>query len=89
MDEFAARAKARATYKTFAEAMHAGRDILRRAGVADPPPIPEFENVFRKLTPEMREELFQHLRDVDTLAPADAIRLWQPFIRRAFGQPKA
>ncbi len=89
MDEFAERAKALATYKTFSDAMHAGRDILRRAGVADPPPIPEFEKVFRKLTPEMRAELYAQLRDVETLAPAEAIRLWQPFVRRAFGQAKA
>lgn len=88
MDDFADRAKARATYKTFSDAMQAGRDILRRAGVADPPPIPEFEKVFRRLTPEIREELYAQLREVETLAPAEAIRLWQPFIRRAFGQPK-
>jgi hypothetical protein len=69
--------------------MHAGREILRRAGVVDPPPIPEFEKVFRNLTPELRAELYARLRDVETLAPAEAIRLWQPFIRRAFGQPKA
>ena len=89
MDDFADRAKARATYKTFSDAMQAGRDILRRAGVVDPPPIPEFDKVFRKLTPEMREELYQQLREVEMLAPAEAIRLWQPFIRRAFGQPEA
>lgn len=89
MDDFADRAKARASYRTFADAMHAGRDILRRAGVADPPEIPDFERVFRKLTPEMRAELYAQLREVETLAPGEAIRLWQPFIRRAFGQPKA
>ena len=86
MDDFADRAKARATYKTFSDAMHAGRDILRRAGVVDPPPIPEFEKVFRRLTPEMRQELYAQLRDIETLPPAEAIRLWQPLIRRAFGQ---
>jgi hypothetical protein len=36
----------------------------------------------------MREELYVQLRGVETLGPADAIRLWQPFIRQAFGQPK-
>ena len=89
MDDFADRAKARATYKTFADAMHAGREIMRRAGVVGPPPVPEFENVFRRLTPEMRAELYRQLRDIETLAPAEAIRLWQPFIRQAFGHPKA
>jgi hypothetical protein len=89
MDDFADRAKARAAYQIFSDAMHAGRDILRRAGVPDPPPIPEFEKVFRRLTPEMRAELYAQLRSMETLAPADAIRLWQPLIRRAFGQPKA
>lgn len=88
MDDFADRAKARASYKTFSDAMHAGRDIMRRAGVADPPPIPDFDKVFRKLTSEMRADLYRQLREVETLAPAEAIRLWQPFIRRAFGQPK-
>ena len=88
MDDFADRAKARASYNTFSDAMQAGRDILRRAGVADPPPIPDFDQVFRKLTPEMRADLYRQLREVETLAPAEAIRLWQPFIRRAFGQPK-
>lgn len=85
MDDFADRAKARASYKTFADAMHAGREIMRRAGVVDPPPIPDFDRVFRKLTPELRAELYAKLRDIETLSPADAIRLWQPFIRRALG----
>jgi hypothetical protein len=89
MDDFAERAKALASYKTFSDAIQAGREILRRAGVVDPPPIPEFEKVFRNLTPEMRAELYAQLRNVETLAPAEAIRLWQPFIRRAFGQAKA
>jgi len=89
MDDFADRSKAHAAYQMFSDAMRAGRDILRRAGVVDPPPVPDFEKVFRRLTPEMREELYAQLRRIETLAPADAIRLWQPFIRRAFGQPKA
>jgi hypothetical protein len=89
MDEFADRARARDAYKTFAEAMRAGREILRGAGVANPPDIPEFDPVFRRLTPEMREELYTQLRKHDALAPADAIRLWQPLIKRAFGQMKA
>lgn len=85
MDDFTERAKARAAYKTFSDAVHAGRNILQRAGVVDPPPVPEFDQVFRRLTPEMRAELYAKLRAVETLAPADAIRLWQPFIRQAFG----
>ena len=89
MDDFADRAKARAAYKTFSDAVHAGRSILQRAGVADPPPVPEFDQVFQRLTPQMRAELYTQLRSIETLAPADAIRLWQPFIRQAFGQKKA
>jgi hypothetical protein len=46
MDEFADRARPRESYKTFAEAMRAGREILRGAGVVDPPEIPEFDKVF-------------------------------------------
>lgn len=88
MDDFADVAKARASYKVFSEAMHAGREIMRRAGVADPPPIPEFDVVYRRLTPDMRRDLYAALSGTPNMSPADAIRLWQPFIRRAFGQPK-
>ena len=89
MDDFADVSKARASYKTFAEALQAGRVILQRAGVPDPPPIPEFDLVFRRLTPQMRLELYAELRNAGVIGPAESIRIWQPLIRRAFGQPKA
>jgi hypothetical protein len=89
MDDFADVARARAAYKTFTDAIQAGREIVRRAGVPDPPPIPDFDIVFRRLTQPMRDELYAELRSANHLSPADAIRLWQPFIRRAFGQAKA
>jgi len=89
MDEFSDVARARAAYQPFADAIHAGREIVRRAGVPDPPPIPDFDAVFRRLTPPIRAELYAELRKAESLGPAEAIRLWQPFIRRAFGQPEA
>jgi hypothetical protein len=89
MDDFADVAKARAVYKTFTDALSAGREIMRRAGVVDPPPIPEFDTVYRRLTPETRRELFRTLANVESVTPAQAIRIWQPLIRRVFGQPKA
>ena len=89
MDDFADVSKARASYKTFAEALQAGRVLLQRAGVPDPPPIPEFDLVFRRLTPQMRLELYAELRKTSVIGPAESIRIWQPLIRRAFGQPKA
>lgn len=88
MDDFADVAKARASYKVFSEAVHAGREIMRRAGVVDPPPVPDFDMVYRRLTPAGRRELYTALDGVQNMTPADAVRLWQPFLRRAFGQPK-
>lgn len=89
MDDFADVARARAVYKVFADALHAGRAVLQKAGVAEPPPIPEFDAVFRKLTPELRRDLYAELRNRETITPADAIRIWQPLIRRAFGHRPA
>jgi len=88
MDDFADVAEARASYNVFSEAMRAGREIMRRAGVADPPPVPEFDAVYRRLTPVIRRELYAALSARQNMTPADVIRLWQPFIRRAFGQRK-
>jgi hypothetical protein len=85
MDEFADMAKARASYKAFADALSAGRVIFERAGVPDPPPIPAFDAVLRRLTPEMKHDLFLQLRNLETIGPAEAIRIWQPLIRQAFG----
>jgi hypothetical protein len=87
MEEFPDVARARASYKSFVEAMNAGREIMRRAGVPDPPPVPDFDVVFRRLNPELRQELYAALRESAATAPADAIRLWQPLIRRAFSVP--
>lgn len=88
MDDFADVARARAAYKTFVEALTAGRSIIARAGVPDPPPIPDFDTIFRKMTPGIRRELYAELANKDALTPAEAIRIWQPLIRRAVGQPR-
>ena len=88
MDDFAYVARARAAYKTFTEALSAGRAILQRAGVAEPPPIPDFDVVFRKLNSEMRRDLYEELGKAEVISPAESIRIWQPLIRRAFGQPR-
>lgn len=88
MDEFADVANARAAYKIFEDAMHKGREIMMRAGVENAPPIPEFDTVYRRLTAPMRQELFAAVKNAEKLTPAEAIRIWQPLIRRAFGQPK-
>jgi len=89
MDDFADVAKARASYKSFVEAMKAGREIMQRVGVLNPPPIPDFDVIFRRMSPEMRRELYDELNRIDATKPAEAIRVWQPVIRRAFGvQPR-
>jgi len=80
-------ARARAAYKVFTEAANAGRDIMRRAGVPDPPEIPTFDMVFKRLSADSKKDLYAALSEKEELSPADAIRLWQPFIRRAFGPP--
>ncbi|HKD06395.1 MAG TPA: hypothetical protein VKB79_10885 [Bryobacteraceae bacterium] len=85
MDDFADVAKARASYKSFVEAMKAGREIMQRVGVPNPPPVPEFDVVFRRMSPEMRKELYAELNGSEATKPAEAIRVWQPMIRRAFG----
>ncbi len=85
MAEFDDVARARASYNLFVKAVTAGRDILQRAGVPDPPPIPEFDVVFKRLNSEMRNELYAALRTEAMPGPAESIRLWQPLIRRAFG----
>jgi hypothetical protein len=87
-DEFSNVARARASYQAFAEAVTAGREILRRAGVPDPPPIPEFDTVFRRLNAPAKAELYATLREKEELSPADAIKVWQPLIKKAFGTPK-
>jgi hypothetical protein len=94
MADFDDVARARASYQTFVEAMNAGREILRRAGVPDPPPIPDFDVVFRRLNASLRKELYAALQVDRTVSPAEgrnaraeAIRLWQPLIKRAFARP--
>lgn len=88
MDEFADVANARAAYKVFEDAMQKGREVMMRAGVANAPPIPDFDQVYRRLTAPMRRDLFSAVKNAQSLTAAEAIRIWQPFIRRAFGQPK-
>ena len=88
MEEFDDVARARASYNRFVKALSAGREILQRAGVPDPPPIPDFDVVFRRLNAGMRAELYGALRAEAEPGPAESIRLWQPLIRRAFGALK-
>lgn len=85
MEEFSDVSKARETYELFAGAMKKGRDILLRAGIAaDPPPVPEFDDVFRRLNSEARQTLFGELRDLKSFTTADAMRIWQPLLKKAF-----
>jgi hypothetical protein len=88
MEEFDDVARARASYNLFVKALRAGREILQRAGVPDPPPIPDFDVVFKRLNSAMRRDLYAALRADITPSPAESIQLWQPLIRRAFGTPK-
>jgi hypothetical protein len=69
--------------------MNKGRDILVRAGIAAPPPIPEFDAVFRRLDSGLRQTLFQELRELKSFSTPDAIRIWQPLLKRAFGPRSA
>jgi hypothetical protein len=87
-DEFSNVARARESWKAFTEAMSAGREILRRAGVPDPPPIPEFDMVFRRLNAQSKTELYAALREKDVLTPAEAIKIWQPLIKKAFSDTR-
>jgi hypothetical protein len=85
MEDFADVAKARETYQLFAEAMNRGRDILLRAGIAEaPPPVPDFDAVFRRLPAGVRRDLFEQLRALDTPTIPDALRVWQPVLKKAF-----
>jgi len=88
MEEFDDVARARASDNQFVKALNAGREILQCAGVPDPPPIPDFDVVFKRLNAGMRRELYGALRAETTTGPAESIRLWQPLIRRAFGTLK-
>jgi len=88
MEEFDDVARARASYSQFVKALSAGREILQRAGVPDPPPIPDFDVVFKRMNAGMRKELYAALRGDAERGPAESIRLWQPLIRRVFGTPK-
>lgn len=83
MEDFAEVARARASFQQFTTAIAAGREIIRRAGVSEPPPVPDFDTIFRRLDPQSRQELYALLRTTELNTPADAVRFWQPFIRRA------
>jgi hypothetical protein len=87
MEDFSDVSKARASWKAYAEAVNTGREVMRRAGVADPPPIPEFDTVFRRLNPELRQQLYAALDAHPSMTPSEAIQIWQPLIRKAFGIP--
>lgn len=86
MEEFADVARARETYALFAAAMNQGREILVRAGIAEaPPPVPEFDAVFRRLNPAVRETLFTELRRIEKATTVEALRVWGPLLKKAFG----
>ena len=88
MDDFADVARARASYKLYSDALNKGRDILSRAGIAAaPPPVPEFEVIFKRLNTEVKQDLYTELRDLTELTPIDAMRIWKAAITRTFGRP--
>ncbi len=90
MDEFTAVSRARETYALFAQALEQGRGILMRAGIVEePPPVPEFDSVYRRLSPELKRDLFEMLAAIDAPTAVDALRIWQPLLKRAFGSPRA
>ena len=85
MDDFADVAKARTAYKIYADALNKGRDLLERAGIAQaPPPVPEFDTVFKRLSPEVKQELYSELRKIEEITPPDALRVWKTAITRTF-----
>ena len=89
MDEFTAVSRARETWALFAEAMQKGREILLRAGIAEAPPaVPDFDTVYRRLSPAMKRELFDQLEGLAAATTAattvDALRIWQPLLKKAF-----
>ena len=82
MEDFSDVAKARETYALFAAAMNQGRAILQRAGIASaPPPVPDFDAVFRRLNPALRQALYAELRGLDTPTTADALRVWRSVLK--------
>ncbi len=88
MEDFADISKARESYALFAEAMEKGREILIRAGIAEaPPPVPEFDAVFGRLNSAMRQQLFSEVRPLQTITSVDALRIWQPILKKAFARP--
>ncbi len=85
MEEFDNVARAREAFGLFADAMNKGREILQRAGIAESaPPVPGFDMVFRRLDYGLRQKLYADLRELEKITPADALRIWQPLIKRAF-----
>jgi hypothetical protein len=86
MEDFADVARARESYALFAAAMRQGRDILLRAGIAEaPPPVPEFDAVFQRLNADIRATLFSELRGIEKPTTVDALRVWSPLLKKAFG----
>jgi hypothetical protein len=86
VEEFANVSRARESYALFAAAMNTGRDILLRAGIAaTPPPIPDFDAVFRRLDASLRQQLYAELGKLQTITTPDALRIWQPLLKKAAG----
>jgi hypothetical protein len=89
VDEFTAVSRARETYALFAEALQKGRDILLRAGIAeDPPPIPDFDAVYPRLSASLKRQLFAELETLSHPTIPDAMRVWNPLLKAAFGQTR-
>ena len=85
MEDFSDVAKARETYALFAAAMNQGRAILQRAGIAAaPPPFPDFDAVFKRLNPALRQALYAELRSLEAPTTPDALRIWQSLLKKAF-----
>ena len=87
MEEFKDVAKAKSSYKLYAEQLERGRTLYIKAGLAaDPPPIPTFDTVFRKLSATARKELYEDLSMFEEITPADAMRVWTGIIKRHLGR---
>ena len=87
MEDFKDVAKAKSSYKLYAAQLEKGRELYIKAGLADdPPPIPTFDTVFRKLDAEARRELYEELGFHAEVTAPDAMRIWQGIIKRHLGK---
>jgi hypothetical protein len=47
--------------------------------------VPNFDAVFRRLNADLRESIYAELRTMENLTTEEALRIWQPLLKRAFG----